>query len=101
MPPQLESISVISSMKLDHYSISLSHLYSHADLYAEDSNSLTPVLAAAVHEKTEAFHCLMEYVNLNNPQQNPIFKAIEIKKTQEIDFNVSFKFLLKCVSYYF
>lgn len=97
MPPQLESISVVSSMKLDHYSFSLSHLYSHADLYAEDSNSLTPVLAAAVHEKTEAFHCLMEYVNMNNPQHNPIFKAIGIKSTQEIDFNVSFKFLLKCM----
>ena len=71
---------------------SLSHLCSHADLYAEDSNSLTPILAAAVYEKTEAFRCLMEYIDMSNPKQNPIFKAIGIKSIQEMDFNVSFGF---------
>ena len=88
------NISVVFSMMLDNHPclFLLSHLCSHADLYAEDSNSLTPILAAAVHEKTEAFRCLMEYVDMSNPKQNPIFKAIEIKSIQERDFNVSFGF---------
>ena len=88
------NVSVVFSTMLDNHPclFLLSHLCSHADLYAEDSNLLTPILAAAVHEKTEAFRCLMEYVDMSNPKQNPIFKAIEIKSIQERDFNVSFRF---------
>lgn len=92
MSLQLEMISMVIIL------FSLSHLCSHADLYAEDCNLLTPVLTAAVHEKTEAFCFLMKYVDMNNPKQNPIFKAIETECIQEMDFNVSFGFVLKFMS---
>ena len=39
-----------------------------------------------------------KYVDINNPKQNPIFKAIEIECIQEMDFNVSFGFVLKFLS---
>ena len=74
-----------------------SHLCSDADLYAEDCNSVTPVLAAAVHGKTDAFCCLMMYVDMSDRKQNPLFKAIEINCTKEIKLNVSFEHQLKCV----
>ena len=69
--------------------LSLSYLCSNAALYAEDCDSLTPVLTAAVHEKAVAFCCLMEYVDMSDSKQNPIFKAIEIKCMWETVLHVS------------
>ena len=71
--------------------ISLSYFCSNAALYAEDCNSLTPVLTAAVHAKTAAFCCLMECVDMSDPKQNPIFKAIQIECMWETVLNVSYK----------
>ena len=65
-------------------------LYSGADLFAEDCDSFTPVLAAAVHGNTAAFHCLMESVDMSDSKQNPVFKAIEIRCSWEAILNVSF-----------
>jgi len=67
-------------------------LYSGADLFAEDCDSFTPVLAAAVHGKTAAFHCLMKYVNMNDSKQNPIFKAIQTRCNWEVILDVSLVF---------
>ena len=48
-------------------------------LYDEDVNHCTPVLVAAACKHEDAFHCLMEYVDLDllNPEKNPIFKAFD------------------------
>ena len=37
------------------------------------------MLVAAACEHEDAFHCLMEYVDLDllNPEKNPIFKAFD------------------------
>ena len=74
-----------------HSALALS-LYSGADLFAEDCDSFTPVLAAAVHGNTAAFHCLMESVDMSDSRQNPVFKAIEISCSWEAILNVSFVF---------
>jgi len=67
-------------------------LYSGADLFAEDCDSFTPVLTAAAHRKTAAFHCLMKYVNMNDSKQNPIFKAIQTRCNWEVILDVSLVF---------
>ena len=48
-------------------------------LYDEDVNCCSPVLVAAACEHEDAFHRLMEYVDLDllNPEKNPIFKAFD------------------------
>lgn len=50
-------------------------------LYDEDVNCCSPVLVAAACEHEDAFHCLMEYVDLDllDPEKNPIFKAFDAR----------------------
>ena len=48
-------------------------------LYDEDVNRCTPVLIAAACEHEDAFHCLMGYADLLDPEKNPIFKAFDIQ----------------------
>ena len=44
----------------------------------------TPVLTAAAHNKVEAFHCLMELMDveesLEDDQRNPIFSVLHVKE---------------------
>ena len=46
-------------------------------LYDKDSNLCTPVLIAAASGHEDAFHCLMNYVDLDDPKKNPIFLAFQ------------------------
>ena len=45
--------------------------------YDKDNNRCTPVLIAAASGHEDAFHCLMKYVDLADPKNNPIFLAFQ------------------------
>ena len=61
-------------------------------LYDEDVDRCTPVLVAAACGHEDAFHCLMEYVDLNldllDPEKNPIFKAFYAQREKMIILQV-------------
>ena len=63
--------------------------YSGANIYAEDKTLCTPVLTAATHKNIEAFHCLMQLMDLKDDQRNPIFKVLQVKKHQAETLTVS------------
>ena len=44
-------------------------------LYDKDKNQCTPVMIAAATENKDAFNCLMEYTDLDDPKKNPILMA--------------------------
>ena len=48
-------------------------------LYDKDKNLCTPVLIAAASENEDAFHCLMKYVDLDDPKKNPNFMAFHVR----------------------
>ena len=52
--------------------------YSGASLSEEDFNFFTPLLTAAAHKQTKAFHCLMQHVDLSSNTENPAFKVLTI-----------------------
>ena len=54
----------------------LFNFYRGANLSKEDFNSFTPLLTAAAHKQTEAFHCLMQHVDLSSNTENPAFKVL-------------------------
>ena len=56
--------------------------HSKANIYAEDETLYTPVLTAAAHNKVEAFHCLMNLMDLKDDMRNPIFQVLQVKKHQ-------------------
>ena len=59
-------------------------------LYDEDIDRCTPVLVAAACGHKDAFHCLMEYVDLDllDPEKNPIFKAFDAQHKKMIILQV-------------
>ena len=60
--------------------------YSGASIHAEDQTLCTPVLTAATHNKIEAFHCLMQFMDLKD---YPILKALHLKSHQAETLTVS------------
>ena len=69
--------------------VSVFSFHSGANIHAEDQTLCTPVLTAAVNNKVEAFHCLMELVDLKNDQRNPIFQVLQVKKHRVETLEVS------------
>ena len=63
--------------------------YSEANIYAKDKDLCTPVLTAAVNKKVEAFHCLLELMDLKDHLKNPIFQVLQVKKHQAETLKVS------------
>ena len=51
-------------------------------LYAEDQDSHTPILMAAAHRQATAFQCFMEYIDLESPERNPVFKILHVEWKQ-------------------
>ena len=49
----------------------------------------TPVLTAAAHDQVEAFHCLMQLMDFEDEQKNPIFKVLCVKENQAEMLKVS------------
>ena len=62
---------------------------SEANIYAEDETLCTPVLTAAASMKVEAFHCLMNLMDLKDDLRNPIFQVLQVKKHQTETLKVS------------
>jgi len=52
--------------------------YRDANLSEEGFNCYTPLLTAAAHKQTKAFHCLMQYADLSSNTENPAFKVLSI-----------------------
>ena len=52
------------SLYLRLHDVKLCYSYSGANIYAEDQSLCTPVLTAAAYNKVEAFHCLMQFIDL-------------------------------------
>ena len=63
--------------------------HSGANIHAEDQKLCTPDLTAAANKKVEAFHCLMELIDLKNDQRNPIFQVLHVKKHRVETLEVS------------
>ena len=63
--------------------------YRKASIYAKDQTLCTPVLTAAANKKVEAFHCLMEFINLKDDQRNPVFQVLHVKKHRVETLEVS------------
>ena len=61
--------------------------HSKADLYAKDSNYCFPTHIAAVHQCTDAYHCLMEYIPVTL-HASVIFTALDVKQNRSIILKV-------------
>ena len=62
---------------------------SGADVYAEDKMLCSPVLIAAAFSRVNAFRHLLSFMDLNNAEKNPIFKALHVKMYRADILNVS------------
>ena len=63
---------------------------SGANVYAEDRSLCTPVLIAAASKNNEAFQCLMTFMDLQDDQKNPVFKALNVTQHRIEIFQVSY-----------
>ena len=61
--------------------------HSKADLYAMDSNCCTPTHIAAMHQFTDAYHCLMEYIPVEK-HAFVIITVLDVKQNRDIILKV-------------
>ena len=61
--------------------------HSEADLYAKDKNCCTPTHIAAMHQYTDAYHCLMEYIPVDK-RASVIFTVLDVKQNRGIILKV-------------